>query len=116
MRTIIAGSRDMTDYSVVCTAMLDFAEEVTEVVSGEARGVDRLGEKWATMRGIPVKRFPANWDRFGRSAGYKRNTEMARYAEALVAIWDGKSKGTKNMIDEAKRLGLVVHVHITEES
>lgn len=90
--------------------MSEFKEEVTEVVSGCARGVDRLGEQWAQMRSIPIKRFPANWDRDGRSAGPIRNRQMANYAEALVAIWDGESKGTKNMIEEAERRGLVVFV------
>lgn len=56
-------------------------------------------------RDIPVKRFPADWDRHGRAAGPIRNCQMAQYADALIAIWDGKSRGTKNMIDEMNKCG-----------
>ena len=83
---------------------------VSEVVCGEARGVDEMGKKAAQAKNIPVKSFPADWSKHGKSAGPIRNREMAEYADALVAIWDGKSKGTKNMIDTAKKLGLKVFV------
>lgn len=111
MKTIIAGSRDFTTYAVVAEAMQFFAEDVTEVVSGGCRGVDQLGEEWASNRNIPVKTFDADWSAHGKAAGPIRNRQMAEYAEALVAIWDGKSVGTKNMIEEAKRRGLQVYVH-----
>lgn len=111
MKTIIAGSRDIGDYRLVCAAVSAFGEDVTEVVSGACRGVDKLGETWAAARSIPVKRFPADWDKFGKSAGPIRNRQMAAYAEALVALWDGKSKGTKNMIEEAEKRGLKIHIH-----
>lgn len=113
MKTIIAGGRTLTSYETVCVAMSDFGEEVTEVVSGCASGADKLGEQWAQMRRIPVKRFRADWDTHGKAAGPIRNRQMADYAEALVAIWDGESRGTANMIDEANRRGLVVYVHLT---
>lgn len=88
----------------------DLAYGITEIVSGTARGADRLGEQWALARGVPVKRFPADWDGLGKRAGYVRNREMAKYAGALVAQWDYASPGTKNMVDEARRLGLTVVV------
>lgn len=110
MRTIIAGSREVTDYAIVAKAMQFHAEEVTEVVSGGCRGVDALGEEWARNHSIAVKVFPADWNAHGKAAGPIRNRKMAAYAEELVAIWDGKSRGTANMIDEAKRLGLVVTI------
>lgn len=72
-----------------------------------------MGEGWAKRKGIPVKRFPADWNQYGRRAGPLRNREMARYADALIAIWDGKSRGTRSMIDEALREGLEVYVCIT---
>jgi len=101
MKTIIAGSRDIVDYDelVHCLEQLDF--NITEVVSGTARGVDRLGERWAEENNIPVKRFPANWNKYGKRAGFLRNEEMAEYAEAVVILWDGKSKGTKHMYNTA---------------
>lgn len=111
MKTIIAGSRGITSLSVVNKACELSGFSITEVVSGTARGVDQLGELWAKNNKIGVKRFPAQWDLHGKSAGYKRNEIMAGYAEALIAIWDGKSPGTKHMIDIAKRKGLTVFVH-----
>lgn len=115
MKVIIAGSRDITDYRLVAKAMQEFPEEVTEVVSGGANGVDKLGEEWAVNHGIPIKRFVADWRAHGKAAGPIRNREMANYVSdmgALVALWDGKSAGTRNMIQEATRRGLLVCVHI----
>jgi hypothetical protein len=83
---------------------------VAEIVSGGARGVDQLGEQWAKQHHVPVRQFPAQWDRFGKSAGMIRNLEMAQYADGLVAIWDGHSRGTANMIATMKRLGKKVFV------
>ncbi|MDR3135180.1 MAG: DUF2493 domain-containing protein [Deltaproteobacteria bacterium] len=72
--------------------------QVTEIVSGLAKGVDTLAIEYANKRGIGLKMFPADWKRFGRSAGPRRNEEMARYADYGVAVWDGLSHGTKHMI------------------
>ncbi len=80
--------------------------EITEVVSGGAAGVDALGEAWARRQGLPVRRFEADWDRHKRFAGHVRNTEMAAYADALIAVWDGTSRGTRDMIALARRHGL----------
>jgi len=109
MKVIIAGSREVI---LVDLAILDEAvpDDVTEVVSGTARGGDQCGEQWADIRNIPVKRFPANWNEYGKSAGYRRNAEMAEYGDYLVALWDGKSRGTKNMIALARKAGLGVEV------
>src|SRR5207245_2140344 len=109
MRTIIAGSRRLADPALVEFAMDQAAADgiiPTVVLCGEARGVDRLGRRWAEARGIPVESFPANWRRYRRGAGGRRNQEMAEKAEALVAIWDGVSKGTADMIRRARERGL----------
>jgi len=82
-------------------------------LSGAARGADTLGEEWAVMCGIPIEKYPADWNAHGKSAGYKRNTVMAEHAEALIALWDGKSRGTAHMIEIAKRHGLRVHVEMS---
>jgi hypothetical protein len=87
--------------------------EISEVVSGGARGIDQLGERWARDSGVPIKTFEPNWDKFGRSAGMIRNVEMARYADALIAIWDGKSRGTRHMIEQAKKYGLRLFISTT---
>lgn len=112
MRTIIAGSRSCTDEQELTTALADCGWQVSEVVSGAASGADALGEAWARQSGIPCKQFPADWSKFGKSAGPRRNVEMANYADALIALWDGSSKGTKHMIDTAQRERLRMHVHI----
>lgn len=117
MKVIIAGSRDIADYSVVEHAVIKSGfEEITEVVSGCARGVDFLGEQWALNNNIPIRSFPAEWAMFGKSAGYIRNGKMAQYADALIAVWDGKSKGTKNMIDLARERNLQVYIHLVDET
>ena len=116
MKVIIAGSRE----GFISTDLWDFLDQgcgcwdgmnITEVVSGGARGVDSLGEMWASDNNIPVKKFPADWDLFGKSAGYKRNEEMAQYADCLVALWDGKSKGTKHMIELALKYNLKLYIY-----
>lgn len=111
MKVIIAGSRDITDKYTVIDAVKGAEFVISEVVSGVARGVDTLGEQWAEKNNIPVKQFPADWETFGRSAGYQRNYEMARYADALIAIWDGKSRGTLNMINSMVNLKKPVYVY-----
>jgi len=110
MRTIIAGSRDIDDMKLLESAIAESKMDITIVVCGEARGVDWLGKEWAISRNIPVHSFPANWSLHGKRAGFIRNTEMAENADALIAVWDGESRGTKMMIDIAKKKGLKVFV------
>jgi hypothetical protein len=113
MKTIIAGSRTINDLRLLEQVIEDSGFTITEVVCGGARGVDDLGRKWAgNGNRVPVKMFPADWDTHGKSAGYKRNVEMANYADALIAVWDGQSRGTKHMIDIARSKGLTVFVHL----
>jgi len=109
MKTIIAGSRDCEDYELVCKVIAESGFEITEVVSGCARGVDRLGERWAKEHNVPVKRFPAHWSEFGKQAGPIRNREMAWYADALVAICFSGSIGTMDMIRVARKQGLKLY-------
>lgn len=111
MRTIIAGSRSITDYQVVLKAVdAAIGIEPTVVLSGCAPGVDALGEQVAHYAGWKVELWPADWKRLGKRAGYVRNTEMADNADALIAVWNG-SAGTGHMIDIAKAKGLRVYVH-----
>jgi hypothetical protein len=113
MRTIIAGCRDIENEILVFGAIVQSGICITEVVSGGAKGVDRLGEEWADRNNIPVKLFPAQWKEHGKAAGPIRNDAMAIYANALIAIWDGQSRGTKNMIDNAIKYKLkIIHIHI----
>lgn len=99
MKIIIAGSRILTDYSIVCRAVENSGFDISMVISGGSRGVDTLGEQWARQHKISLERFTANWERYGNRAGNLRNREMAVYADGLLAIWNGQSRGTKDMID-----------------
>lgn len=116
IKVIIAGTRDFNDYAFLKKNVDYFLQginpnnEEIEIVSGNARGADKLGERYAKEHNLPVKLFPANWDKYGKRAGYLRNQEMANYADVLIAFWDEKSKGTKHMIDIAKKQGLTVIV------
>ena len=113
-RVIIAGTRDFADYEALKTYAdykLSRIEDSIEIVSGGSRGADTLGEQYAREKGYSIKRFPAEWEKYGRSAGPRRNEAMARYADALLAYWDGESRGTKNMIELAKEHGLKVGVY-----
>lgn len=114
MRTIVAGSRGIDRYDIVELAIRASGFDITELVSGTAQGVDSLGERWAEKQGIPVTRFPAYWRKQGRAAGKIRNSKMSHYADALIAIWDGQSRGTKDMIDKARYRGLRVYVHTVD--
>lgn len=118
MKVIVAGGRDFDDkrmlYNVLDRMFIpqDFVlpEHTLEIVCGCAEGADYLGEHWAITNWAPVKYFPADWERYGKGAGMVRNREMAEYSDALVAFWDGESRGTSNMIQEALKHGLEVHV------
>ena len=110
MKVIIAGGRDISFNS---SDMLDKITaqmpSITEVVCGGAQGVDHHGKYWAIHNNIPVKEFPADWQTHGKAAGPIRNRQMAEYADALILIWDGKSRGSKNMMANAKTQGLQIH-------
>lgn len=130
MKVIIAGGRDYNDYEMVksvcnCCGLFDIS---TEVISGRCSdkkngvhtfttddgkmvyGADGLGERYAKEYGLRVHPFEADWSKYGNSAGPIRNNKMAMEADALVAFFDGKSKGTGNMIKTAKAKGLLIFV------
>lgn len=121
-RIIIAGSRDFTDYDYLEREVDSYFKKIevdktkVTIISGAARGVDRLGEVYAEKHNIDLVRCPADWKRYGKAAGPKRNGEMAAYSMAdgcvgvLLAFWNGKSSGTKNMIDTANKYNLKVHI------
>lgn len=112
-KVIIAGSREFSDYQFLKEKLDYLLKDVKnhiEVVSGTAEGADQLGERYAKERNYALQQFPADWYGKGKSAGYLRNKQMAGYANALVAFWDGESKGTGHMIDLAKSAGLNVKI------
>jgi len=132
MKVIIAGSRHIKDYQLVSQIISNTISkhniEVTEVVSGGAPGIDTFGEQWALENGIPVTPFEAAWDdltvpnalirtnKYGKEynarAGFSRNEQMGDYGDILLAIWDGKSRGTKHMISVALERNLPTYQYI----
>ena len=120
-KVIIAGSRSFSDYDLLkkhADYMLSRIQEPIEIVSGGATGADALGERYAQEKGLEIEYYPADWDKYGKSAGYIRNKQMARNADALIAFWDGTSKGTKHMIDIARKDDLptrICHVEVKKE-
>lgn len=117
LRIIVAGSRSFNDFTMMNETLNDIIENYTtncdtiksiRIISGNAKGADRLGEEYARLHGYELSIFPAKWDELGKNAGYIRNEQMAQFATeditstpVLVAFWDGESKGTKHMIDIA---------------
>lgn len=117
-KIIIAGSRTFNDYELVRKTMSALFGNISpsqmEIISGHCpSGADRLGEMFAERNGIRLTLFPADWDKHGKAAGPIRNKQMSEYVSSdgyLVAFWDGKSRGTKNMIEEAHRVGATVKI------
>lgn len=111
-RVIIAGGRDFDDYDLLCKKVDRIVENLPDIqiVSGGARGADKLGEQYAKDRGYPCKVFPADWDKYKKQAGFIRNKEMRYYATHVILFHDGVSKGTRHMHDIAKMLGLPTRV------
>ena len=114
-KVIIAGSRGFSNYKLLKEKCNEYLREKRKeyniiIISGGARGADTLGEKYAQDEGFSLEVFPANWNKFGKSAGFKRNEQMAEVADALIAFWDGKSHGTKHMIEIMENKKLLVRV------
>lgn len=114
-KIIIAGGRDFMDYNLLKEKTNKILQEkkVTHkivIISGCARGADTLGLRYASENAFDVEEYPADWNKYGKKAGYVRNVEMAENADALIAFWDGKSKGTKHMIDIATERNLPIRV------
>ena len=98
MKVIIAGSRTFTDYQRLCQVLAPDRHRIAQVITGGARGADQLGYRWAWKHAIRHQLFRAEWERFGKSAGVRRNYQMAHAGDVLVAFWDGQSPGTAHMV------------------
>ena len=114
MKIIVAGGRDaepalyLVDKAIEESGM---KKDMTQLVHGAARGIDSAAGEWAKINNIPVHVFPADWSKYGKSAGPIRNKQMAEYADALIAIWDGISRGTKHMIETAESMNLKIYIY-----
>lgn len=109
---IVAGSRHITDYGIVSAAIEESPWEPSVILTGDASGVDTLAQQWARHHSVPVQVFKARWWEHGPAAGPIRNREMARIGEALVLVWDGHSKGSRSMRNEAYAAGVPIHERI----
>jgi hypothetical protein len=105
MKLIIAGSRTFTDYPLLCQVLAPDRHRIAQVITGGARGADQLGYRWAWKHAVRHQLFRAEWARFGKSAGMRRNHQMAQAGDVLVAFWDGQSPGTAHMIQCMQELG-----------
>jgi hypothetical protein len=108
VKIIIAGSRDIWLQHDELFEIIDkfgILYEIEEIVSGCASGIDSSAIEFAKRYKIPLKRFPADWEKYGKLAGPRRNREMAAYADCLLLIWDSKSPGSKNMKARMQGLG-----------
>lgn len=114
MKLAIIGSRNFNDWfklqrvlkpylKLSCSNMTEWWIE--EVVSGGARGADKLGAQWAKANNLKLKEFPADWEKHGKRAGFLRNTEIADYADVCIAFWDMQSRGTADTIDKFRERG-----------
>lgn len=113
MNVVICGSREFDDYELLKKELIKFFDndfsDIT-IISGTAKGADSLGERFASEYNLPVQKFKPDWDKHGKSAGFKRNDEMVKIADVVVAFWNCKSKGTKHTINQANTKGIVVKI------
>lgn len=115
MRIIIAGSRSITEKDFqAAVAKSQLLKSATTIISGTARGADQLGETWAKEREIPIERYPADWNRYGKRAGYLRNRQMGQVSDGCLCIWDGISPGTKLMMNISRENGLFLEIYYTD--
>ena len=116
MKIVIAGSRNFHDYQLLCQTLAPERPCITQVLTGGARGADQLSFRWALKHHIRSRCFAADWERFGKTAGVRRNHQMAQAGDMLLAFWDGRSAGTQHMISCMQQLGkpvVVIRVEAT---
>ena len=107
-RIVIAGCRDYTNYKEAkeyidaCISQIRKNNEII-IISGGAKGADALGEQYAKENNFKIERYPADWEKYGLSAGPKRNEQMAKICDFVICFWDGQSRGTKSMINYANK-------------
>lgn len=107
MKIAVIGSRSLT----VPDLARYLPENVTEIVSGGAKGIDLCARRFALEKGLKLTEFLPEYDLYGRSAPLKRNLQIIEYADEVIAFWDGRSRGTKYVIDNCKRMNVRVIVH-----
>ena len=112
MKVAVVGSRNFQDYDLLKQILAEY--EITEIVSGGAKGADSLGEKYANEHNLPIEIFKPDWKRLGRGAGPARNKTIVENADFVIAFWDGVSKGTQSSINIAKKLNKALRIVMIE--
>jgi hypothetical protein len=114
MKLVVFGSRSLwvPRWFISDLSRRKFGRLPTAVISGTAAGADASGEAWARCEGLPLVQMPADWDEYGRAAGYRRNVEMSYVADVGLGFWDGKSRGTAHMWKAMTRLCKPCHVEV----
>jgi predicted Rossmann fold nucleotide-binding protein DprA/Smf involved in DNA uptake len=102
-KVVVAGGRTYTNTGMVFICLEKIVQKGDVIISGHAKGVDMMGELYAQKNNLACEIYPAEWDKYGRSAGPRRNEQMAQVADKVVVFWDFKSRGTKNMVEMAKK-------------
>ena len=110
MKIAIIGSRNFTNYKLLQEILEQYKPKITLVVSGAAKGADLLGEKWALENNIQTLIFPADWNQYGKRAGFIRNEDIIKNCDCCVAFWDGESKGTKHSLSLCKKYNKPVKI------
>ena len=113
MRVALVGSRNFTDYTLFCKELEH--EDITHIISGGANGTDYLAEVLAHDKNLPITVFRAEWEKYGKSAGYRRNVDIVEASDKVICFWDGQSKGSKHTIDIANKMGKPVRVIIVDK-
>ena len=114
MKALVTGSRNFFDYEWIASRLAKYP--LTEIITGGAIGVDANAERYAREKGLKSTILKPDWDKYGKAAGYKRNSEMLKlYPTIIIAFWDGESSGTKDMIDKGNRVGIPVSIHNFKE-
>jgi len=115
VKIIIAGSRSINEVDFEdAVKKSQLLKSATTIISGTAKGADQLGEDWAKSQNLSIERYPADWEKYGKRAGYLRNCEMGQVSDGCLCIWDGKSPGTKLMMNIARENGLFLEIYYTD--
>jgi hypothetical protein len=115
MKVLICGSRSIDSEHLLREALEESKFKVSAIISGGATGADRLGESYAKSLNLPLEIYKPDWKRFRKGAGIIRNKQMVEAADAVISLWDGKSRGTKSTIEYAKKVGKPVYVKIIRQ-
>jgi hypothetical protein len=115
MKLLVCGSRTIIDLKYIYECLDEILEKypiITEIIEGEAPGVDRIAGTYAIKHGLKVKKMQANWIGYGKIAGFIRNKQMVDLCDMGIAIWNGKSNGTRHTIEFLKKQDKLIKIFL----